>query len=517
MLRLKNNALNTVGRAFGSTPQKVPLFIDGKFVESKTQQFFEVRNPATQEVLALCPQATQEEMKAASDSCQRAFRDWRLVPTPVRQRYYFDLRKIISSRTNELAEILTYEQGKTLEDAKGDIFRGVEVLEHACTAASLSMGETMENVARNVDTYSFRQPLGVCAGIAPFNFPAMIPLWMFPMATTAGNTYLLKPSERVPLTSMKIIEWTQEAGIPAGVVNAIHGGRDTVNFICRDENIKAISFVGGNTAGEYIFAEGTAHGKRVQSNMGAKNHGVIMPDADKEDALNALCNAAFGAAGQRCMALSVAVMVGKSQEWIPELVEKAKRFKVNAGWEIGTDIGPITTPEACERVKRLTRSCVEQGGELLLDGTNVKVSKYPLGNFVGPSIIDHVGPDMDCYKEEIFGPTLCIVRVDTLDQAINFINKHDKGNGTAIFTHSGANARKFQFEIDVGQVGINVPIPVPLPMFSFTGSKGSIRGDLNFYGKAGYHFFTQMKTVTSRWKPEEDEATKLSGAFPVLK
>uniref|UniRef100_A0A0G4HJB8 methylmalonate-semialdehyde dehydrogenase (CoA acylating) n=1 Tax=Chromera velia CCMP2878 TaxID=1169474 RepID=A0A0G4HJB8_9ALVE len=518
MLSRAMREVQPLARHFSSAGAKtIPLIINGAEVQSKSSNFFEVRNPATQEVLAKCPQATSEELEAAAAAAQAAYPAWRNTPVSARQRVMFNLQKILKDRTDELAEILTYEQGKTLDDARGDIFRGIEVVEHSCTAASILMGETVENVSRSVDTYSYRQPLGVCAGIAPFNFPAMVPLWMFPVAVTAGNTYLLKPSERVPLCAMKTLEWAKEAGLPDGVVNVVHGGKETVDFLCTDPRVKAVSFVGGNRAGEHIATLANSHGKRVQSNMGAKNHAVIMPDADREDTVNMLANAAFGAAGQRCMAISVAVMVGESKDWVGDIVEAGKKFRVGPGWQKGADVGPLISPEAKKRAIELTQSAAKEGGTLLLDGTNVVVEGFEQGNFVGPSVIDGAKPGMRCYDEEIFGPTLSVVHVDTLDDAIALINSHDKGNGTAIFTKSGAAARKFQYEIDVGQVGVNLPIPVPLPMFSFTGWKDSMWGDLNFYGKAGFYFYTRVKTITSRWKESNIPAASLSGTFPTMK
>jgi malonate-semialdehyde dehydrogenase (acetylating)/methylmalonate-semialdehyde dehydrogenase len=311
---------------------------------------------------------------------------------------------------------------------------------------------------------------------------------------------------------MILMELAKEAGIPDGCVNVIHGAHEAVTFICDNPAIRAISFVGSDQAGKYIYERGSKNGKRVQSNMGAKNHGVIMADANKESTLNQLVGAAFGAAGQRCMALSTAVFVGKSKEWLPELVEKAKKLKVNAGWEADADLGPVISPQAKQRISDLVESGVKEGAKTLLDGRNIKVKGYEKGNFVGPTIISDVKPNMTCYKEEIFGPVLCVLTVDTLDEAIDVINKNPYGNGTAIFTTNGATARKFTQNIDVGQIGVNVPIPVPLPMFSFTGSRGSFLGDQNFYGKAGVNFFTQLKTVTQLWR--EDDAS--SEAKPQL-
>jgi len=330
----------------------------------------------------------------------------------------------------------------------------------------------------------------------------MIPLWMFPVAITCGNTFVLKPSERVPMTAMRLVELAKDAGVPDGVVNVIHGGHDAVNFICDAPEIKAISFVGGNTAGQHIHARGTANGKRVQSNMGAKNHAVVLPDADPESVINQLAGSSLGAAGQRCMALSVAIFVGESKEWIPRIAEKAALMKVGPGTEAGVDVGPVISAQAKQRISNLIQSGVDEGAELLLDGRNPSVPGFEDGYFVGPTVFSKVQKGMQIYDQEIFGPVLCCVEADTFDDAINFINANQFGNGTAIFTRSGGAARKFVDSIEAGQVGVNVPIPVPLPMFSFTGNKKSILGDLNFYGKAGVNFYTQWKTVTSAWRAD---------------
>jgi len=414
----------------------------------------------------------------------------------------FEYQRLVRENMDDLAATVTREQGKTLADGRGDVFRGLEVVEHACSMSTLTMGETLQNVATSLDQYSYREPLGVCAGITPMNFAAMICLWMFPMAATCGNTFVLKPSEKTPLTMMKLAGLAKQAGLPPGVLQVVHGAHRTVDFICDDPHIKAVSFVGSNTAGEYIFQRATQNGKRAQCNLGAKNHGVILPDSDKETVLDALAGSAFGAAGQRCMALSVAVFIGESQEWIPELVERVKKFKVGPGDQSGIDVGPVIDQSARERIERLIGTAEDEGASILLDGRGIKVPGYEGGNYVGPTIISDLKPHHTCYKEEIFGPVLNILKLDSLEDAIKLINENPYGNGCAVFTRSGAAARKFQFEIDVGQVGINAPIPVPLPMFSFTGSRGSIRGDLNFYGKAGAHFYTKLKTVTASW-PEK--------------
>nr|MBO2511592.1 methylmalonate-semialdehyde dehydrogenase (CoA acylating) [Gammaproteobacteria bacterium] len=482
----------------------VKLLINGEFVESATSQWRDIVNPATQEVLARVPFATQEEMNAAVAAAKEAFKTWRKTPIGARARIFLRYQQLIREHMQELAAILTAEQGKTLPDAEGDIFRGLEVVEHAAGIGTLQMGELANNVASGVDTFTLNQPLGVCAGITPFNFPAMIPLWMFPMAIACGNTFVLKPSEQDPMVTMRLAELALEAGIPAGVLNVIHGGADAVNLLCDHPDIKAISFVGSTGVGTHVYQRASLAGKRVQCMMGAKNHAVVMPDAHKQQTLNNLVGAAFGAAGQRCMAVSVAVLVGEANEWLPELVEKARALKVGAGVEPGTDVGPLISRAALERVNGLIARGVEEGAQLLLDGRNPQVPGYADGNFVAPTIFAGVTPEMTIYKEEIFGPVLCVMQAATMDEAIQIINANPNGNGTAIFTRSGAAARHFQEEIDVGQVGINVPIPVPVPLFSFTGSRGSKLGDLGPYGKQVIQFYTQTKTVTERWFDEAE-------------
>ncbi|WP_340600825.1 CoA-acylating methylmalonate-semialdehyde dehydrogenase [Acinetobacter sp. HZNU-JH01] len=481
------------------------LLINGQFVESETQHWQDIVNPATQEVIGRVPFATVQEVDAAIQAAQDAFATWRQTPIQARMRIMLKLQDLIRANMKEIAKVLTAEQGKTLADAEGDIQRGLEVVEHACSVGTLQMGEYIEGVARGVDTYTLQQPLGVCAGITPFNFPAMIPLWMFPMAIVCGNTFVLKPSEQDPLTTMMLVELAIQAGVPAGVLNVVHGGKEVVDRLCTHPHIKAISFVGSTAVGTHVYNLAGQHGKRVQSMMGAKNHVVVMPDANKEQTLNALVGAAFGAAGQRCMALSVAVMVGESKQWVQELVEKAKTLKVNAGHEPNTDIGPVISQRAKARVIDLINSGVEQGAELLLDGRDVQVKGYESGNFVGATIFNGVTTDMRIYKEEIFGPVLAIISVDTLEEAIELINANPFGNGVGLFTQSGATARNFQNLIDIGQVGINIPIPVPVPFFSFTGSRGSKLGDLGPYGKQAVQFYTQTKTITSRWFEDSHE------------
>jgi malonate-semialdehyde dehydrogenase (acetylating)/methylmalonate-semialdehyde dehydrogenase len=484
------------------------LLIDGKFVESTTKEWRDIVNPATQELVGRVPFATKEEVDAAVASAVKAFQTWRLTPLGTRMRIMLRFQDLVRQNMKRIAQTLTAEQGKTLPDAEGDIFRGLEVVEHACSIGTLQQGEFSENVAGGVDTYTLRQPIGVCAGITPFNFPAMIPLWMFPMAIVCGNTFVLKPSEQDPLSTMELVELALEAGIPAGVLNVVHGGKDVVDAICTHPDIKAISFVGSTHVGTHVYNLGSQHGKRVQAMMGAKNHAVVLPDANREQTLNALAGAGFGAAGQRCMATSVVVFVGASKDWLPELVERARGLTVNGGTEANTDVGPVVSRGAKERILGLIEKGVSEGATLSLDGRDVQVKGYEKGNFIGPTVFSGVTTDMTIYRQEIFGPVICVLEAATLDDAIALVNRNPMGNGVGLFTQSGAAARKFQSEIDVGQVGINIPIPVPVPYFSFTGSRGSKLGDLGPYGKQVVQFYTQTKTVTSRWF---DDATVNDG------
>jgi malonate-semialdehyde dehydrogenase (acetylating)/methylmalonate-semialdehyde dehydrogenase len=477
----------------------VKVLLDGKFIESQSSEWHDVVNPATQEVLAQVPFATDAEIDAAVASASRAYKTWKNTPLAARARIMLKLQSLIREHMSRIAHTLSAEQGKTLADAEGDVFRGLEVVEHACSIGSLQLGEFAENVAGGVDTYTLRQPIGVCAGITPFNFPAMIPLWMFPMAIVCGNTFVLKPSEQDPLTPMLLAELALEAGIPPGVLNIIHGGKRAVDALCTHPDVAAVSFVGSTAVGTHVHALASQHGKRVQCMMGAKNHAVVMPDANKEQSLNSLVGATFGAAGQRCMATSVTVLVGEARQWIPDIVAKAKTLQVNAGLEKGADLGPVVSKSAKQRILGLVEQGIREGAKLELDGRAVKVPGYEQGNFIGPTIFSAVTPQMKIYTTEIFGPVMVILGVDSLSEAITLVNNNPFGNGTGIFTQSGAVARRFQSEIDVGQVGINVPIPVPVPIFSFTGSRGSKLGDLGPYGKQVVQFYTQTKTVTARW------------------
>ncbi|MFI8735398.1 CoA-acylating methylmalonate-semialdehyde dehydrogenase [Ectopseudomonas toyotomiensis] len=480
-------------------PRTLPQLIDGQWQTSQARELIEVTDPATQEVIALAPKATAEEIEAAVASAQKAFLAWREVPVSERARLMLRYQHLLKEHHDELAEILAAETGKTFADAKGDVWRGIEVAEHAANIASLMMGETVENVAREIDTASWIQPLGVCVGITPFNFPAMIPLWMFPLAIACGNTFILKPSEQDPMTPNRLVELFLEAGAPAGVLQVLHGGREQVDALLVHPQVRAVSFVGSVTVGQHVYRTGTQHLKRVQAFAGAKNHMVIMPDAPKDQVLSNLLGASCGAAGQRCMAISVAVFVGESKQWIDELAKQMAALRPGHWQDSGAAYGPLISPQARQRVLRLIEQGKAEGAECLLDGSQCTVEGYPNGNWVGPTLFRGVTTKMGLYREEIFGPVLVCMQVDTLEEAIALVNASPYGNGTSLFTRSGGAARHFQHAVEVGQVGINVPIPVPLPFFSFTGWKGSFYGDLHAYGKQAVRFYTETKTVTSRW------------------
>ena len=483
----------------------LPLFIDGEFVESASNESLPVTNPATQDVLCDVPCATTHEIERAVASAAVAFQTWRDVPISERARLMLRFQDLLKIHQDELAKTLSLETGKTFADAQGDVWRGIEVVEHAANVASLMMGETVGNVARGIDTYSYTQPLGVCAGITPFNFPAMIPLWMFPLAIATGNTFVLKPSEQDPMTPNQLAELFVEAGAPRGVLQILHGGATQVDALLTHPEIKAVSFVGSVPVAKHVYRTGTEHLKRVQALAGAKNHMVIMPDANKTQTINSLVGAACGAAGQRCMAISAAVFVGEASAWIPALRDAMADIQPGPWDSPEAAYGPQITPAARDRVLGFIETGKQEGATCMLDGSDCTVDGFPDGNWVGPTLFSDVTPDMRIYQEEIFGPVLITSEVASLDDAIELINANAYGNGTSIFTSSGAAARRFQHEIEVGQVGINVPIPVPLPFFSFTGWKQSFFGDQHVYGKQAVRFYTETKTVTARWF--DDEAT----------
>lgn len=479
--------------------QSVPLYIGGAFIQSTTTEWIDVTNPATNEVIAKLPCASQAEMSRAVEDAKRAFDEWKNVAVSERARVMLRYQHLLKEHHDELAELLCRETGKIFLDAKGDVWRGIEVVEQAANIASNMMGETVENVATDIDSYSFIQPLGVCSGITPFNFPAMIPLWMFPLAIAAGNSFVLKPSEQVPLTSIRLAQLFEQAGAPKGILQIIHGGKAQVDYLLSHPQIRTISFVGSAPVAEYIYHKGTQYNKRVQAFAGAKNHLVVMPDANKNQVISHLVGASVGAAGQRCMAISVAIFVGGSKQWIDDLHHEMAMIKPGPWDDADAAYGPLISHAAKQRVLSLIAEGKAQGAECMLDGSDCKVDGFPNGNWVGPTLFRTVNTDMSIYQQEIFGPVLICLEVDTLEEAIDVINRNPYGNGTSIFTSSGGAARKFQHEIQVGQVGINVPIPVPLPFFSFTGWRGSFYGDLHAYGKQAVRFYTETKTVTARW------------------
>ncbi|MED6132083.1 Methylmalonate-semialdehyde dehydrogenase [acylating], mitochondrial [Stylosanthes scabra] len=462
--------------------QLVPNFVGGKCVDSRGCPVANVTNPASQEVVSQVPLSTYEEFKAAVVAAKQAFPSWKNTPITTRQRIMFKLQDLIRRDIDKLSMNITIEQGKTLKGAREDVLHGLEMVEHACGMANRQMGEFVPNACNGIDTYCIREPLGVCAGICSINFPAITPLWMFPIAITCGNTFIFKPCENNPGASMILAALATEAGFPDGVLNIVHGTHEIVHYICNDEDIKAVSFNGS-----------------IALNAGSINHVVVMPDACLDATLDALVSAGFRAAGERCMALNTVIFVGGSTPWEEELVQRAKALRVNAGTDPDADLGPVISKEAKDRICGLVQNAVENGARLLLDGRHIVVPGCEKGNFVGPTILCDVSTNMECYKEEIFGPVLLCMQADNLDEAISIINKNRYGNGASVFTKSGIVARKFQHEIDAVLVGINVPVPIPLP-FSSNDSKASFAGDFNFCGKTGVQFYTKIKKVAQKWK-----------------
>jgi len=508
-------SVRTFSASTSSAIREVRNFINGEFVSSKTDKWIDLVAPASGKVIGRVPDSTPAELQAATDAASKAFQSWRQVPVTQRVRTMFEFRDRINKNLDRIGANITEELGKIRADALGDVIRGLEIVEYTTSAASMTLGETQQQVASGVDVYTMQSPLGVCAGVCPFNFPAMIPLWMFPMAIVTGNTFVIKPSEKDPGAVEMLAELSK--GIwPDGVFNVVNGAKGVVDYFCDAPEIKAISFVGGGYVGNYIHERGSRNGKRVQSNMAAKNHGIVLPDAQKERTLDALAGAAFGATGQRCMALPVVVFVGDSQKWIPEFVARAQKLKVGPGEDPSVDIGPVVSKANYDRICRILDESVAKGAKIILDGRQVtKPAGYEGGHYIGATIIDGSDTTNPAYTEEIFGPVVTIMRVDTLDEATALVNSNPYGNGTAIFTSSGAAARKYAMETDAGQIGINLPIPVPPYFVSFTGNKASYIGAGNFYGKAGFRFYTQTKTVVQNWWAD-DVATGVRTAMPIL-
>ncbi len=461
-----------------------------------------VWDPATGERQAEVLLAEPSDVDRAVQAAKQAFAPWSEVSLARRARIMFAFRELVNARTDDLARIVSSEHGKVFDDAKGEVVRGLEVVEFVCGLPQLLKGEFSDQVSTGVDAHSFRQPLGVCAGITPFNFPAMVPMWMHPVAIATGNTFVLKPSERDPSASMLIAELYAEAGLPEGVFNVVNGDKTAVDALLDHPDVAAVSFVGSTPIAKYVHERATATGKRVQALGGAKNHAVVLPDADLDFAANHLTAAGFGSAGQRCMAISVGVAVGDAADGLVERLErKAREIHVGAGLDPESEMGPVVTPEARERIVRYIGEGVEAGAAVVVDGRELEVDLG--GFFVGPTLFDKVETEMSIYRDEIFGPVLAIVRVETLDAAIRLINENSYANGTAIFTSSGGAARKFEREVEVGMIGVNVPIPVPMAYYSFGGWKDSLFGDHHIHGAEGIRFYTRAKAVTTRW-PERD-------------
>jgi malonate-semialdehyde dehydrogenase (acetylating)/methylmalonate-semialdehyde dehydrogenase len=483
------------------TLNTITNLIDGKPSPSTSTRSQPVYNPATGEPVATLPLSTAAELDAAVASAKKAFPAWSNLPPLKRARVMFKFKDLLEQNADRIARAISAEHGKMHDDALGEVQRGLEVVEFACGIPHLLKGEYSKNVGPAIDTYSDRQALGVVAGITPFNFPCMVPLWMYPVAIACGNTFILKPSERDPSAAMLVAELLQEAGLPPGVLNVVHGDKEVVDAILHHPDIKAVSFVGSTPIAEYVYATGTAAGKRVQALGGAKNHMVIMPDADMDKVADALMGAGYGSAGERCMAVSVAVPVGQktADALIETLAPRVRALKIGPATDRDAEMGPLVTKQHRDKVVGYIDKGVEEGAKLVVDGRGFKLQGYENGYFVGGTLFDNVSKDMTIYREEIFGPVLAVLRAETYAEALQLINDHEFGNGTAIFTRDGDAARSFADKVEAGMVGINVPIPVPVAYHSFGGWKRSVFGDHAIYGPEGVHFYTRLKTVTTRW------------------
>jgi len=477
--------------------------IGGELTAGTSQRFADVFNPALGEVIARVPLAGEDEIQAVVAAARRAFPAWAETSPLKRARVMFNFKMLLEQNAQKLAEIISLEHGKVVSDAMGEVTRGLEVVEFACGIPQLLKGEFTEQVGTGIDSHSLRQPLGVVAGITPFNFPAMVPLWMIPVALACGNTFVLKPSERDPSAALFLAELLKQAGLPDGVFNVLQGDKQAVDGLLTHPDIQAISFVGSTPIAQYIYETGARHGKRVQALGGAKNHLVVMPDADLDGTVEALTGAAYGSAGERCMAISVALAVGDIADALVEkLAARARQLKIGVGNDAVAEMGPLVTRAHQQKVAGYIDQGVEEGAKLVVDGRGYRHPGYENGFFLGPSLFDNVTPEMTLYREEIFGPVLAIVRVPDFETAVQLINSHQYANGTSIFTRSGAAAREFGHRIQVGMVGVNVPIPVPMAFHSFGGWKASLFGDHHMHGPEGVRFYTRMKTITTRW-PEK--------------
>ncbi len=482
-------------------------FVNGAKVDGTSGRYGEIYNPSIGAVVRRTPFATVEEVDMAVNAAADALPDWAARPPAARAQVMFAFREIVRNNIDSIAETLSAEHGKTIEDAKGSIGRGLEVVEFACGIPQLLKGEMSERVAKGVESYSIRQPVGVCAGITPFNFPAMVPMWMFPVAIACGNTFVLKPSEKDPSCPIMLAEMMQQAGLPDGVLNVINGDKVAVDALLTHPKVAAISFVGSTAVGEYIYQTGCQHGKRVQALCGAKNHMVVMPDADMDQVVDAAIGAGYGSAGERCMAVAVVVAVGDetADELVGRLKGRVQDLVIGPFTDDKAEMGPLVTPQHCEKVRSYVDLGVEEGAELVVDGRGFSLESYSDGAFLGGCLFDKVKPDMRIYKEEIFGPVLCVVRAGSYDEALQLVSDHEYGNGAALFTRDGGRAQDFISKVKIGMVGINVPIPVPVAFHSFGGWKRSLFGDHYMHGPEGVRFYTRMKTITARW-PDAIEA-----------
>ena len=489
-------------------------YINGRSVTVSGERTQSVYNPATGQVVRQVALASKATVQQAVAAAAAAWPAWRLTAPLKRARIMFRFKEILEQHANEIVSLLTEEHGKVLDDARGEFVRGVEIVEYACGAPELLKGEHSKDVGPGLDSWSEFQPLGVVAGITPFNFPAMVPLWMYPMALICGNTFVLKPSEKDPSTPTRIAELLQEAGLPDGVFNVVHGDKEAVDALLTDPAVQAVSFVGSTPVAEYIYRTGTAHGKRVQALGGAKNHAVVMPDADMDNAVNALMGAAYGSCGERCMAISAVVCVGDAvaDEVVNKLALSVSGLKIGPGIDSQNQMGPLISKPHYEKVRGYVDSGVAEGAELVVDGRDMTVPQQPEGFFLGGCLFDRVTPDMRIYREEIFGPVLCVLRVQSLQEAMQLIDEHEYGNGTCIFTRDGGSARYFTDNIKVGMVGVNVPLPVPVASHSFGGWKRSLFGDLSAYGPDAIRFYTRRKTISQRWPSDSVEQAQF--AFP---
>jgi len=475
-------------------------FVGGKEFKGESKRNADVFNPATGEVQAKVNLASRSDLNFAVEAATKAFPAWADTPPITRARILFKFKELIEKNSDELTKLIVAEHGKVYDDAKGSLTRGLEVVEFACGIPHLLKGEFTENVGKGVDSWSMRQPLGVCAGITPFNFPAMVPMWMFPVAIACGNTFILKPSEKDPSCSMMLADLLKQAGLPDGVFNVVNGDKESVDALLEHKDVAAISFVGSTGIAKYIYENAAKFEKRVQALGGAKNHCVVMPDSDLDQAVNGLMGAAYGSAGERCMAQSVAVAVGNiGDELVKRLSQKVEALKVGPGMDKTSEMGPLVTKEHLDKVRGYVDLGVEEGAKLVVDGRNLKLQGYENGFYIGGCLFDHVTDKMRIYKEEIFGPVLSVVRVKDFNSAVDLINNHEYGNGTSIFTRDGDSARTFTNKIKVGMVGVNIPIPVPMAFHSFGGWKRSLFGDQHMHGPEGIRFYTKLKTITSRW------------------